>query len=256
MEPINFLGANVIFAENQEEYKQLPAHKKEGGEVTHCWKLSEKELEVIKDTGKLYITQLTFNNPLQPIRAGVSHFPPIKHIEYLKQNRPHEDRGGNPWAAGIACLIGSRDAESVLQIDLIDDDKKLSILDDWLKSKGWERFRQKGLDMPDTEEFYLIYGYREVDGEEKTAMIVQGNSVVWSVDKEDRLVQRPSFVEAYRPLQRKSIDFGAFDEKTGGAESGVQYFSHASCHHAPEIYSGIGEARSSELLKQFFAAKR
>lgn len=50
--------------------------------------------------------------------------------------------------------------------------------------------------------------------------------------------------------------FGALDEKTGGAESGVQYFSHSSCHHAPEIYSGIGEARSSELLKRFFAAKR
>lgn len=50
--------------------------------------------------------------------------------------------------------------------------------------------------------------------------------------------------------------FGALDEKTGGAESGVRYFSHASCHHTPEIYSGIGEAKSSELLKRFFAQKR
>ncbi|MEP0519907.1 MAG: nucleoside deaminase [Hyphomicrobiales bacterium] len=50
--------------------------------------------------------------------------------------------------------------------------------------------------------------------------------------------------------------FGALDEKSGGAESGVQYFSHASCHYAPEIYSGIGEKKSSELLKRFFAQKR
>ena len=29
-----------------------------------------------------------------------------------------------------------------------------------------------------------------------------------------------------------------------------------TCHHAPEIYGGIGEARAAELLKRFFAARR
>ena len=30
----------------------------------------------------------------------------------------------------------------------------------------------------------------------------------------------------------------------------------ATCHHAPEIYGGIGEAKAAALLKRFFAARR
>lgn len=50
--------------------------------------------------------------------------------------------------------------------------------------------------------------------------------------------------------------FGATDQKSGGAESGVRYFSHESCHHAPEVYGGIGEVQAEKLLKDFFAKKR
>ncbi len=50
--------------------------------------------------------------------------------------------------------------------------------------------------------------------------------------------------------------YGALDEKSGGAESGIRYFSHTTCHHAPEIYGGIGARKSAELLRKFFAKKR
>ncbi|WP_306261631.1 nucleoside deaminase [Pararhizobium sp. IMCC21322] len=50
--------------------------------------------------------------------------------------------------------------------------------------------------------------------------------------------------------------YGAQDEKSGGAESGIRYFSHPTCHHVPEIYGGIGAAKAADLLKVFFSQKR
>jgi len=50
--------------------------------------------------------------------------------------------------------------------------------------------------------------------------------------------------------------YGAVDEKSGGAESGIRYFSHPTCHHVPEIYGGIGANESADLLKSFFGEKR
>lgn len=50
--------------------------------------------------------------------------------------------------------------------------------------------------------------------------------------------------------------YGAVDAKSGGAESGIRFFSQPSCHHSPEIYGGIGAQESAILLKNFFQQKR
>ena len=50
--------------------------------------------------------------------------------------------------------------------------------------------------------------------------------------------------------------YGASDPKSGGVAQGARVFSHPQCHHAPEIYDGIGEAASAALLREFFAARR
>lgn len=50
--------------------------------------------------------------------------------------------------------------------------------------------------------------------------------------------------------------FGAYDPKSGGVEHGARVFDHATCHHRPEIYGGIGARESEQLLKDFFAATR
>ena len=50
--------------------------------------------------------------------------------------------------------------------------------------------------------------------------------------------------------------FGAADIKGGAVENGPRFFSQRTCHHAPEVYSGIDEVQSSELLKEFFRQKR
>ena len=54
----------------------------------------------------------------------------------------------------------------------------------------------------------------------------------------------------------RRLYFGAPDPKGGAVEHGPRFFSQPTCHHAPEIYGGIGEAKASELLKRFFAARR
>jgi tRNA(Arg) A34 adenosine deaminase TadA len=54
----------------------------------------------------------------------------------------------------------------------------------------------------------------------------------------------------------RRLYFGAADPKGGAVEHGPRFFAQPTCHHAPEIYGGIGEARAGELLKRFFAARR
>ena len=54
----------------------------------------------------------------------------------------------------------------------------------------------------------------------------------------------------------RRLYFGATDEKGGAVISGVRLYSQPTCHHAPEIYSGMAEKRISEMLKSFFREKR
>lgn len=50
--------------------------------------------------------------------------------------------------------------------------------------------------------------------------------------------------------------YGASDPKSGGVAQGAKVFSHAQCHHVPEVYDGIDEAACAEVLKGFFAGLR
>ncbi len=54
----------------------------------------------------------------------------------------------------------------------------------------------------------------------------------------------------------RRLYYGAADPKGGAVESGVRFFSAPTCHHRPDVYGGIGEAEASELLKEFFRARR
>lgn len=50
--------------------------------------------------------------------------------------------------------------------------------------------------------------------------------------------------------------FGAIDEKGGAVISGVRFYEQPTCHHRPEVESGIMAAECGAILKSFFAAKR
>jgi tRNA(adenine34) deaminase len=54
----------------------------------------------------------------------------------------------------------------------------------------------------------------------------------------------------------RRLYFGAADPKGGAVESGVRFFAQPTCHHKPEIYSGVGEQEAATLLRDFFKAKR
>ena len=54
----------------------------------------------------------------------------------------------------------------------------------------------------------------------------------------------------------RRLYFGAADPKGGAVEHGPRFFAQPTCHHAPEVYGGIGEAKAAELLKRFFAERR
>ncbi len=54
----------------------------------------------------------------------------------------------------------------------------------------------------------------------------------------------------------RRLYYGAEDPKAGGVDHGPRVFSHATCHHAPEVYGGLQASASSQMLKQFFKARR
>lgn len=54
----------------------------------------------------------------------------------------------------------------------------------------------------------------------------------------------------------RRLYFGASDEKGGAVVNGPRFFSSPTCHHAPEVYSGLSETSSAELLQGFFRERR
>ena len=52
------------------------------------------------------------------------------------------------------------------------------------------------------------------------------------------------------------VYYGAPDPKSGGVDHGPRIFRQPTCHHAPEVYGGIGETASAALLRAFFRERR
>lgn len=50
--------------------------------------------------------------------------------------------------------------------------------------------------------------------------------------------------------------FAAEDPKGGAVVNGSRFFTGPTCHHAPEVYPGLGETEAAVLLKAFFRARR
>ena len=54
----------------------------------------------------------------------------------------------------------------------------------------------------------------------------------------------------------RRLYYGAADPKGGAVDSGVRFFASPTCHHAPEVYSSVGENEAATLLRDFFKARR
>ncbi len=54
----------------------------------------------------------------------------------------------------------------------------------------------------------------------------------------------------------RNLYFALSDGKFGAVENGISFFNSDSCFHRPEVYSGICESESRELLQRFFEERR
>jgi tRNA(adenine34) deaminase len=54
----------------------------------------------------------------------------------------------------------------------------------------------------------------------------------------------------------RRLYYGAADPKGGAVDSGVRFFGSPTCHHAPEVYGGMGEQAAAEMLRAFFQVRR
>lgn len=54
----------------------------------------------------------------------------------------------------------------------------------------------------------------------------------------------------------RRVVFGAMDEKGGGILHGAKFYNQKTCHHRPEIISGVMAEPCGKILKEFFQARR
>ena len=52
------------------------------------------------------------------------------------------------------------------------------------------------------------------------------------------------------------VVYGATDPKGGAVESGVTFVDAPTCHHRPEVMSGVEADKAADLLRTFFRARR
>lgn len=71
MKPVEFPEQNVIYAKDQPEYLPLPVMREPNGDVTSCWALTWRERVRVLFTGRVWVTQKSFNKLLQPILLRV-----------------------------------------------------------------------------------------------------------------------------------------------------------------------------------------
>lgn len=81
MEPIQFKEANVVYAKDQPEYVPVPAYqmKDSKGQVIFCLKATWQERLQFLLTGKMWVSMLTFGDPLTPSFHSV-----FKHDMFLR----------------------------------------------------------------------------------------------------------------------------------------------------------------------------
>ena len=78
MTPIQFPEVNIVLGAGQPEYQGLPAliTKDETRQVISCWELTAEEIQGVIKNGVIWISQLSFGHPVQPLLPSVDK--PVK----------------------------------------------------------------------------------------------------------------------------------------------------------------------------------
>ncbi|WP_339832144.1 nucleoside deaminase [uncultured Parvibaculum sp.] len=90
----------------------------------------------------------------------------------------------------------------------------------------------------------------------RAACVALGSERLTGCDLYVTLEPCPMCAAAISFARLRRLYYGAADAKGGGVDHGPRIFEHATCHHRPDIYGGIGETRAAALLRDFFAARR
>ena len=90
----------------------------------------------------------------------------------------------------------------------------------------------------------------------RSACAKLGTSRLWNMDMYVTLEPCTMCAAAISFARIRNLYFGAVDEKGGAVVSGVKFYESPTCHHRPNIVSGICAPECGQLLKDFFKNKR
>lgn len=90
----------------------------------------------------------------------------------------------------------------------------------------------------------------------REACAARGSERLPGLDLHVTLEPCPICAGAIAAARIARLYFAAPDPKGGGVDHGPRVFSHSTCHHRPEIYSGMAEDEASALLRAFFRSRR
>ena len=85
MKPVKFKHQNTVYAKDQKDYEPLPALKIESpnGEVISCWKMSVADRVKVLFTGRVWLSLMSFNEPLTPSFLSVNRKEVYSHLDDL-----------------------------------------------------------------------------------------------------------------------------------------------------------------------------
>ena len=90
----------------------------------------------------------------------------------------------------------------------------------------------------------------------REAARVRGEIRLTDCDLHVTLEPCPMCAAAISFARIRRLYYGAGDPKGGAVDHGPRLFASSCCHHAPEVYGGIGERQAASLLKGFFNERR
>jgi len=90
----------------------------------------------------------------------------------------------------------------------------------------------------------------------RTALATRGTGRLDGCDLYVTLAPGAMCAGAIAHTRLRRVYFAAEDTKAGAVENGIRLFDQPTCHHRPEIISGLSAARAEAMLTNFFRKLR
>ena len=90
----------------------------------------------------------------------------------------------------------------------------------------------------------------------RAASAVKGSPRLPGCDLYVTLEPCPMCAGAISHARVEKLVYGAYDPKGGGVDHGPRVFDRPTCHHKPDVISGVAEEECAALLRSFFQGKR